>query len=71
MLKDKDKKFFDDLGESWMEFIYEYLQIYRDSTLGPVQKLHYLHNILRGDAKLFYLDKVNGYGTGFQQAVFM
>ena len=68
-LKDNEKKFSGELGESWMEFVDEYLQICRDYALSPTQKLQYLHNLLRGDAKRFYLDKVDGYATGFQQAV--
>ena len=49
----------------------EYSQIKRDYNLGPSQKLPYLHNLLHGDAKRFYLDKVDGYATGFQQAIAM
>lgn len=28
-----------------------------------------MHNILSGDAKRFYLDRVDGYATSFQQAI--
>ena len=68
-LKEKDKKFGGELGESWMEYVDEYLQICKDYSLSPPQKLRYLHNLLRGDAKRFYLDRVENYATQFQQAV--
>ena len=54
-----------------MEFVDEYFQISRGYNLGPFQKLQYLQNVLHGDAKRFYLDKVDGYATAFQQAVAM
>lgn len=57
-LKDKDKKFSGDLGESWMEFVDDYLQMCRDYSLTHVQKLQYMHNLLRGDAKRFYQHNV-------------
>lgn len=68
-LRDKDKKFSGELGESWMEFVDEYLQVCRDYSLSPSRKLQYLHNLLSGDAKRFYLDKVDGIATTFQHAV--
>ena len=34
-------------------------------------KTQYLHKILRGDAKSFYLDRVDGYATMYQRAVNM
>lgn len=70
-LKDKEKKFSGELGESWLEFVDEYLQICRDYSLSQAHRLQYLHNLLCGDAKRFYLDKVDGYATSFQQAVQM
>ena len=70
-LKEREKKFSGDLGESWMEFVNEYSQISRDYNLGPSQKLQYLQNLLHGDAKRFYLDEVDGHATTFQQAVTM
>ena len=70
-LKENDKKFSGELGQSWMEFVDEYLQMCRDYSLSPTQRLQYLHNLLRGDAKRFYLDKVDGYASSFQQAVQM
>ena len=57
-LKDNEKKFSGDLGENWMEFVDEYSQVARDYNLNISQKLQYIHNILRGDAKRFYLDRV-------------
>lgn len=70
-LKDTNSKFSGELGQSWMEYVDEYTQICRDYSLSPAQKLQYLHNLLHGDAKRFYLDKIDGYATGFQQAVAM
>lgn len=70
-LKDNDKKFSGDLGENWMEFVDEYTQIARDYSLNPPQKLQYLHNLFRGDAKRFFLDRIASYATTFQQAVEM
>ena len=70
-LKDKDKKFSGDLGESWMEYVDDYLQLCRDYSLSPTQKLQDLHNLLRGDAKRYYLDKVDVNATSFQQATQM
>lgn len=70
-LKHNENKFSGDLGECWMEFVDEYLQISRDYSLTPIQKLQYMHNLLRGDAKRYFLDRVDGYATGFQQAVSM
>ena len=64
-LKDKDQKFSGDLGESWMEYVDDYLQLCRDYSLSPTQKLQYLHNQLRGDAKRYYFDQVDGYDTSF------
>ena len=70
-LKEVYAKFSGSLGESWLEYVAEYEQVARDYRLGPRQKLQYLHNLIRGDAKLFYLYRVDGYATGFQQAVSM
>lgn len=67
-LKDRDKKFSGALGESWMEFVDKYIQVYRDYALSPTQKLQYMHNLLSGDAKKFCLDRVDGYATFYQQA---
>lgn len=38
-LKERDKKFSGPLGESWMEYVDEYLQVCRDYALSPTQKL--------------------------------
>ena len=40
-----------------------------DYGISVTQKLQYMHNLLRGDAKRFYLDKIDGYATYFNQAV--
>lgn len=70
-LKESDKTLSGDLGESWMEYVDEYLQLCRNYSLSPSQKLQYPHNLLREDAKRYYLDKVDGYATSFRQAIQM
>ena len=52
-----------------MEFVDEYIQVCRDHALSQTQKLQYMQNILSGDAKRFYLDRVDGYATSYQQAI--
>ena len=54
-----------------MEFVDEYPQIIRDYNLNPSQKLQNLQNLPNRDAKRYYLDKVDGYASSFQQAVSM
>ncbi len=49
-------KFTGDIGESWNEYLAEYMQVARDYNLSSQQKLQFLHNIMEGDAKRFYLD---------------
>ena len=70
-LKDSEKKFSGYLGENWMEFVGQYSKVARDYNLNISQKLQYIHNILRGDAKRSYLDGVEGYASSYQQAVGM
>eukprot|EP00170_Pyropia_yezoensis_P000401 contig_2207_g402 len=54
-----------------MEYVAEYQQVARDYDLGQEQRFQYMHNILIGDTKRFYLDKVQSYATSFSQAVDM
>ena len=70
-LKERDKKFSGDLGESWAEYVADYEQISRDYNLSVSKKLQYMHNLFRDDAKRFYLNNVDGYATSFKQAVEM
>lgn len=69
--KNQSSKFHGNIGECWQEFVDEYCQVAQDHNLTNVYKLDYLHNLVYGDAKRFYLDKVYGYPTSFQQAVNM
>eukprot|EP00170_Pyropia_yezoensis_P002751 contig_11549_g2756 len=69
--RDPAAKFSGNLGESWSEYIAEYQQVARDYELTASQKLQYLHNLLRGDAKRFFLDRVHGTAATFAQAVDM
>ncbi|KAK1863391.1 hypothetical protein I4F81_005947 [Pyropia yezoensis] len=64
-------KFSGNLGEPWMEYVAEYQQVARDYDLSQEQRFQYMHNILSGDAKRFYLDRVQSYATSFSQAVDM
>lgn len=43
----------------------------QDYQLSQSKQLDYLHNLLYGDAKLYYLHTVYGYATNFQQAIYM
>ncbi len=67
--KDNASKFSGDIGEAWMEYVAEYQRVARDYNLTPTQKLQFLHNLLRGDAKRFFLDRVDNYVSNFTQAV--
>ena len=69
--KDESAKFSGHIGQSWQEFVDEYLQVTRDYELSPTQRLNYLHNLLAGDAKRFYLDHVQPYAANYQQAIEM
>ena len=70
-LREKDKKFSGDLSVSCMEYMDDYFELSRYCSLKPSQKLQYLHNLLQGDAKRYFLDKIDGYGTSFQHAIEM
>ncbi|GAB0496835.1 hypothetical protein MMPV_008156 [Pyropia vietnamensis] len=69
--RDGSCKFSGNLVEAWMEYVAEYQQVARDYDLNQMQRFQYMHNILSGDAKRYYLDKVQGYATSFTQAVDM
>ena len=56
--EDTSLKFHVNIGECWQEYVDEYQQVARDHKLSQQQKLDYLHNLLFGDAKRFYLDVV-------------
>ena len=66
---EKGERISGDLGESWIEVLDCDSHISRDYNHNPSQKLGYLHNFLHIDAKRYYLDKVDGIASGFQQAV--
>ncbi len=51
-------KFTGDIGESWHEYIAKYQQLALIYDPNNQQKLWYLHNMMDGDAKIFYLDSV-------------
>ena len=60
---------FRDVGELWNEYVTEYLSVARDYNLNNEQKLQYLHNLMSGDAKRFYLSAVEPHAITFDQAV--
>ena len=62
-------KFTVDIGESWNEYVAEYQQVHMDHNLGNQQKLQYLHNIIEGDAKRFYLNNVQPHVNTYAIAV--
>lgn len=66
-LKEYSKKFSGAIDECLQEFVDEYRQLIKEYDLSPTQRLQFLHNLLRGDAKRFYLDVVGNYATAFQQ----
>lgn len=70
-LKDREKKFSGDVGECWQEYVEEYRQVLRDYNLTPAKKLQFWHNLVRGDAKRFYLDSMEGYSTNLEQAIYI
>lgn len=69
--RDASSKFSGSLGEAWTECVTEHQQVARDYDLSQNQRFQYMHNILSGDAKRFYLDKVQSYATSFNPAVDM
>lgn len=69
--REKNSIFSGDLGEFWLEYVAEYQQVARDYSLTPAQKNQYLHNILRGDAKRYYLDRVDNDVKSFAEATQM
>ena len=54
-----------------MEYVDDYLQVYREYILSPRQWLHFLDNLIREDAKRYYLDNTDGYAINFHQAIQM
>lgn len=60
-----------DLGELRKELVDENSQVNRNYNLNRSPKLQYLHNLLHGDCKRHYLNKVDGYASSFQQALSM
>lgn len=68
-LREKDSKFSGDLGEPWMESVDEYQQVARDYALTPEQTKQYLHNLLRGHTKRYYLDRVDRDFNKFAEAI--
>lgn len=67
--KDEDKKFSGDVGECWMDYVDDYLQVAVYHNISPPQNLQYLHNLLPNEAKRFYIELVAKYTQPFQQAV--
>lgn len=70
-MKESQKKISGEFHESWMEYVDEYLEIYREYNLTPPHRPQFLHNLLRIDAKRYFLDKIGEYATSFQQDIQM
>jgi len=69
--RDPSAKFSGGIGESWMEYVGDYQQVARDYNLTATQKLQFLHNIVVGAAKRYYINHVQAFATTFAQAVEM
>eukprot|EP00170_Pyropia_yezoensis_P005631 contig_22869_g5647 len=69
--QDPAAKFSGNLSESWSEYVAEYQHVAREYELTASQKVQYLHSLLRGDGKRFFLDRVHGTAATFAQAVDM
>lgn len=67
--KDNQAKFSGDARECLDDFVADYNLAGRDFGLSPEQKLRYLHNLLRGDAKRFYLSELEPFATSYVDAV--
>ena len=65
----RTEKFTGHIGESWNEYVADYQQVAMDYNLGNQQKLQYLHNIMGGDAKRFYLNNVQPHVNTYPHAV--
>ena len=56
--KEDRKKITGAIEEYFNDFVSDYLQAARDYDLKPTQKPQYLHNVLTGDAKRFYYNRI-------------
>ena len=65
----RSDKFTGDIGESWNEYVREYQQVARDYGLGNQEKLQYLHSIIEGTAKRFYLNTALPHVNSYAHAV--
>ena len=63
------EKFTGNIGESWNEHVAEYQQLYLGYNLGNQQKLQYLHDVMGGDFKRFYLNNCLPHVNTFSHAV--
>lgn len=69
--REPTSKFSGAAGQTWSEYVSEYQSMARDYELSPDQRFRFLHNILAGDAKRFYLNNVQGHAATFSEAVSM
>lgn len=69
--RDAASKFSGEPDQVWPEFVQDYLLMARDNHLSVEQRYQYLHYVLAGDAKRFYLNTVQGHDTSFTEAVAM
>lgn len=69
--RDIATRFSGEPDQVWSEFVQDYLLMARDNHLSVEQRYQYLHYVLAGDAKRFYLNTVQGHATTFTEAVAM
>lgn len=69
--RDSSAKFSGSSKEVWSEFVSEYQSMSRDYNLSANQRFQFLHNILSGDAKRYYLNTIQGHARDYTEAVAM
>lgn len=65
--KDEKSKFTGAIGESWSDYLNEYLYACNDYSVTNDKRLQYLYHILKDDAKNFYNDNIKGKVSSFQE----
>lgn len=68
-MKDNHAKFSGDAQECLDDYVAEYDLVGRDFGLSREQKLRYSHNLLRGDAKRYYLSELEPSAASYADAV--
>ncbi len=71
MFSSKDRKYNGNDGESYDEFVDQYLAASRDLWLSPAKRLEYIHNFFHGEALRFYNANIVGRAHEFSEALQM